>query len=404
MVSSQRTPRTAMVSRESRVAPRVARRPAGRTGKPAIVLAVAVGLLIVLGGCGEEPTARRTGSVDEFIDGYAYTAALMSRHPLWDALVDLEQAVEEMGDEQWDATLPPVEQRFADVAFIESYALSDQEPRMANLRDGWRSRYPALRLPADGPGEDLEARIGWEARQAERMVERRMARARAAESRRLAQLRARLVQKHQERLTNLSIQAAIRGDEAAEAARAERERVWQVIEAELEATREACESQLAELEAQLRREAADRVAEARSRAYEVSGEREETMREAGAGLYEDMIAQMQEPWPQPSAGERSVSAEMEADPANDRLAEINMSRGAAEGARREKIELQRERMAQTLARMRAQIRTGTETAAKVVAYRNGIRLQTLPGGRRAGEDVTETVAEELEDFWSVARD
>ncbi len=384
------------------MAPRVARRPAGRTGKPAIVLAVAVGLLIVLSGCGEEPAARRVDSVDEFIDGYAYTAVLMNRHPLWAALLDLEQAVEELGDEQWDATLPPIEQRFADVAFIESYALSDQGPRMANLRDSWRSSKPPLRLPVDGLGEDLEARIGWEARQAERMVERRMARARAAESRRLAQLRARLVEKYQERLTNLSIEAAIRGDEAAEAARARRERVWQVIDAELEATREACESQLAELEAELRREAADRVAEARARAYEVSGEREETMRSAGAGMYEDMIAQMQEPWPQPSAGERSVSAEIEADPANERLDDIDISREAAEDARRAKIELQRERMSRTLARMRVQIRAGTETAARVVAYRNGIRLQTLPGGRRAGEDVTQTVAEELEDFWSVA--
>jgi hypothetical protein len=307
-----------------------------------------------------------------------------------------------LGDEQWDAALPPIDDRFVDIVFIESYVLSDQEPMMAILRDDWRTRYPPLRLPADGLGEDLEARIGWEARQAERMVERRMARARSAESRRLAQLRAGLVEKQQERLTNLSIQAAIRQDEAAEAAEAERERVWQTIEAELEATREACERQLAELEARLREEAGDRVADARARAYVVSGEREETMRAAGAGLYEDMIAQMQEPWPQPSAGEMSVSAEFEAEPANERLDKIDLSREAAEDARREKVELQHERMSETLARMRAKVRTGTESAAKVVAYRNGIRLQTLPGGRREGRDVTETIADELEDFWTVA--
>jgi hypothetical protein len=368
-----------------------------------VALAIAIGLVAAaLSGCGEEPVTQPEKPPDEIVDGYAYTAVLMTRHPLWDSLLDLERSVEELGDDQWDPIIPPIDDRFADIAFLESYALPSQEPQMAALRENWRASYPPLRLPTDGLGEDLQARISWENEQAERMIDRRMARARSAESRRLAQLRARLVEKYQERLTNLSIQAEVREDEAAEAAEAERERVWEVIEAEIEATRANCEEQLADLEAQLRAEAAQRVEQARERARLVSAEREATMRAAGAGVYDEMIAQMQQPWPQPDAETTSVSAQMQADPANRRLGEIDATREAAEAAREEKIQEQRERMLQALGRLRAKIGSGTETAAKVVAYRRGIRLQTVPGEPRRGSDVTQMVAGELEDFWTVA--
>jgi hypothetical protein len=228
-----------------------------------------------------------------------------------------------------------------------------------------------------------------------------MARARSAESRRLAQLRARLVEKYQERLTNLSIQATIRDDEAAAAER-ERERVWQVIEAEIDAARQACQEQLDEMEARLREEADERVARARQRAEVASAEREATMRSAGGQLYDDMTAQMQQPWPEPATEQTTATAEVGAGPANQRLGEMTGTREAAESARQQAIARQRERMQRALGRLRAQIKASTETAAKVVAYRNGIRLKTLPGERREGRDVTQLVADELEDFWTVA--
>jgi hypothetical protein len=335
-------------------------------------------------------------------DGYAYTAMLVSRHPLWGALRDLEAAVDDLGDEEWDPILRPIDDRFEDVAFLESYALSDPEPRMAALRSDWRADYPPLALPETHLAEDLQARITWERQQAERAVERRMARARSAESRRLAQLRARLVEKYQERLTNLSIQATIRDDEAAAAAERERERVWQVIEAEIDAARQACQEQLDEMEARLREEADERVARARQRAEVVSAEREATMRSAGGQLYDEMTAQMQQPWPEPATEQTTATAEVSAGPANQRLGEMTSTREAAESARQQAIARQRERMQRALGRLRAQIKASTETAAKVVAYRNGIRLQTLPGERREGRDVTQLVADELEDFWTVA--
>lgn len=390
------------------MAARVASKPAGRADNAAVALKVApvfaLGLLMILAGCQAEPASRPPKPPAEMVDGYAYTAMLVSRHPLWGALRDLEAALADLGDDEWDPALPPIEDRFEDVAFIESYALGDQEPRMAALRRDWRADYPPLQLPANGLAEDQEARIDWEHRQAERMVRRSMAQARSAESRRLAQLRARLVEKYQERLTNLSIEVAIRDTEAAQAAGRERERVWQTIEAEVEATRVACEEQLAELETQLRAQAAERVEQARRRADVISGEREVTMRAAGAGLYDQMIGQMQQSWPQPGEDEATVLAESGAAPANERLGEIGTSREAAEAARVEKIAEQREGIQQALGRLRVKIRAGTETAAKIVAYRNGIRLQTLPGGRRQGRDVTGMVAAELDDFWAVAGD
>ena len=59
-------------------------------------------------------------------------------------------------------------------------------------------------------------------------------------------------------------------------------------------------------------------------------------------------------------------------------------------------------MAQAIARLRAQITEGTESAAQVVAYRNGIALQVIPGGTRRGSDVTQFIADKLEDFWAVS--
>lgn len=389
------------------MAARVARRPASRTAEPrrgALAVLIASGLVLVLAGCGHEPV-ERTGTVpDEIVDGYAYTAVLVSRHPLWGALRDLEAALVELDADEWEPVLPPIDDRFVEIAFIESYALGDAGPRMAALRGGWRDAYPPLLLPTEGLGQDLRARIDWEQRQADQMIARQMAQARSAESRRLAQLRVRLVEQYQERLTNLSIQATIREGEAAERARAQRDQVWEIIEAEVEATREACEERLGELEARLRRQAAARVEEARVRAKAVAEDRAVQMRGAGAGLYEEMIGRMERPWPQPEGDEAIASAQMQAEPANRRLEQIDLSREAAEAARREKAGEQRERMAASLGRLRSTVAAGTETAAKVVAYRNGIRLETLPGGRPQGRDVTDLIAGELEDFWKVGRE
>lgn len=324
---------------------------------------------------------------------------LVSRHPLWGALRSLEEAAEDLGDGEWEPVLPPIEDRFVDVAFIESFALADPAPAMASLRSRWRSARPPLGVPSGVITQDLQARIDWEREQAERAAERALAYARSAESRRLALMRAALFERHQERLTNLSIEATVRRDEAAAAAAAERQRVKDIIEAEMAAAQQEGRERLAELEARLRGEAAEQVELARRRALEISATRRETMLRAGEDLYDEMIARMERPWPTPDAGE--VSAEAEAEAANARVDEIGVSSEAAEAARREKAQEQREELVAAAGRLRAQIKAGTETAAQVVAYRSGIRLQVLPGGQRMGSDVTRMIADELEDFWAV---
>ncbi len=384
----------------SKVARVAANRPVARAGRPQRALIVALSLLCVLAGCGREPAARPVRVPGEPVDGYAWTARLVSRHPLWGALQSLEKTLDELADDEWEPALAPINRRFSDVAFIESFALADPGPRIAALKDDWRADYPPLMLPENGLSPDLQTRIDWEQERAEGAIQDRLAQARSLESRRLARMRAELVEYYQERLTNLSIDATIRDDEAAAAAAAERQRVWAIIETEMDTARREGEQQLADLAARLGEDAQARVERARERARAIGAERETTMRRAGGDLYDHMIAQMQQSWPMPEAGE--VSADIGAEPANARVDEIGFSREAAEAARGEKMVQQREQMAEAIGRLRAQIKTGTETAAEVVAYRNGIRLQVLPGGTRRGSDVTGLIAEELEDFWAAS--
>ena len=382
-----------------KVARVAANRTVVRAGRPERALIVALSLLCMLAGCGREPVERPVRRPAEFVDGHAWTARLVSRHPLWSALASLESALDELSEDEWEPTLAPIDRRFVDVAFIGSFALADPRPRIAALQDDWRADYPPLMLPGNGLSPDLQTRVDWERERADRAIQDRMAQAQSRESRRLARMRAELVAYYQERLTNLSIDATIRDDEAGAAAEAELQRVWAIIETEMDAARSDGEQRLADLRAQLGEDAQARVERARERARAIGAERDTAMREAGAEVYDRMIAQMQRPWRMPEAGEVSTSITAEA--ANASLDAIGLSRAAAEAARDEKMSQQREQMAEAVGRLRAQIKTGTETAAEVVAYRNGIRLQVLPGGTRRGSDVTALIAEELDDFWAV---
>ncbi len=373
------------------------RRPASNARCLGIALTLA--LVCTVTGCGREPVQQTVRVPDEPVVGYAYTARLVGRHPLWDALQELETAVEDLGDDEWEPVLSPIDRRFEEMAFIESFALADPQPHMARLRRDWRSDYPPLLLQSEGLASDLEARIEWERRQAEQIVARKMAQARSRESRRLARMRAALVEKYQERLTNLSIEATVRQDEAAAAAEEERQRVWETIESQMSEARETGQEELSRLEAELRERVAERVRIARDRASDASSRRLSALRSAGAELHEEMIARIDQPWTTPAAATASANATGEA--ANDRMQDLEVSREAAELARREKMQQQRERMRAAAERLRSQIKAGTETAAKVVAYRQGIRLQMLPGGQRRGEDVTDLIDEELEKFWTV---
>lgn len=364
---------------------------------------IAVALCAVLiSGCGPETGPREPVLPAEQVDGYAYTAPLVARHPLWRALERMEQALYELSDDGWVPALQPRERRFEQVIFLESYAFADPEERLSVLRGNWRARYPAIELDYDDLSADLLARIGWERDRAEEMVRRRLARAEAEESARLAGLRAQMVRQYQERLTNLRIDSQIRDAETASAAERERERVWELIEAQMEAERIAGRELLEEMEAQLRAEAQRRVEAARARADAILTEREQLMRQAGEDLYAEMIEAMESPWP--DTGEGTVSAEADAAEANVRLDAMQSLRLQAEQARQEKIELQRSRMLRDLARLRAQLKSGTETAALVVAYRRGINLHLLPGAAARGDDYTRIIAEELEEFWRVGED
>lgn len=363
----------------------------------ALVVAAAV-----LAGCSRGPRAPWRAAT--LRAGYAYTAVLMTRHPLYAALVDLETALADLGDGQWSPVLPPLDTRFAPLMASHRLVAGDPAGQIAARREDWRESYPPLELPRDALTQDLQARIAWEQRQAGSDVTERLAQAEAEETRRIAQLRAALVLQYQERLTNLRIDEVFsrsQGDEAAaERARAERERVWQAIEAELEAERGAGRELLAELEERLRAEAEGRLATVRQRADAVAAERSATMAAAGAELHDEMAAALARAWPQPAPEAVELTAQSAA--ANQRLATAEGARQAAEAARREVAERQRREVLRALGRLRAQLKSETETAARVVAHRDGIDLRLLPGRAPHGADVTSSMARKLEAFWSEA--
>ncbi len=370
--------------------------PSSRLLAGAITVLVVVGALI---GCGHDrPASRR--HAPEPRRGYAYTAVLMSRHPLYHALADLEAAIDELGDDEWDPVLEPIDERFEQIAFLESFALADPAERLAALRGGWRDGYPDLDLEPGALSPDLQARIDWERRRAARVVAERMAAGEAAETRRLAQLRAELVREHQERLTNLRIEGGLGGTERAERAEREQLRVWETIEAQLEAERQAGRELLAELEARLGREAGLRIEAAQRRADDATAARSNEMLAAGSGLYGEMIAEMSAPWAGPPGEEATALGR--ADEPNARLAEAEGSRQRAEAVRREAAREQRLRLVRAVGRLRARLKSGTETAARVVAHRDGIDLQLLPGGSARGENMTDTIGDKLRALWSGA--
>lgn len=377
----------------ARVVARAARNSRGAVAVAALIVAAAV-----LAGCARRPLLSTRAP--ELRPGYAYTAVLVTRHPLYAALVDLETALTDLGDGEWEPVLPPMETRLATELLAERLSIGDPVEQIATLHTHWRESYPELQLPGDALTQDLQARIDWEQRWSDSTIAARMAQAEAQEGRRLAQLRAALVRQYQERLSNLRIDEVLGDETAAERARAERERVWQAIEAQLEAERAAGREALAGLERRLREQAQERLRTVGARAEAVAARRSETMAVAGAGLYDDMLAALSAPWPEPAIEE--VELRGEAGATDQRLGTAEESRRQAGAARSEAIEQQQRRLLRALGRLRAQLKSETETAAHVVAYRDGIDLTLLPGGPPRGDDLTSSMARKLEAFWREA--
>ncbi len=350
-------------------------------------------------GCGPHGgTARR--SVAEPREGYAYTAVLMARHPLYRAIAELERALEELGDDEWDPVLEPLDDRFEQIVFLESLAFADPTDRLITLHEQWRGAYPDLAVEPGAFSPDVQTRIEWERRRAQRVIAEQMAGAEAAEGRRLARMRAALVARYQERLVNLRIDANLGGEDEAQAAQAEEQRIWEAIDAELAAERQAGRELLAEMARRLRREAEIRIMSAQERADALASGRRDEVQRVGADLYAQMAEELSGPWEGEPPGE--VGAVADVSEPNVRLEMAESMRARAEQVRRETAEQQRRRLLRALGRLRARVKSGTETAALVVAHRDGIELQLLPGGSARGENMTGSIAAKLEQFWSDA--
>lgn len=332
--------------------------------------------------------------------GYAYTAVLMGHHPLQPALEDLERAVEMMGGERWPSVPGMLGSKFETVAFPGPYGRPSGLGQMAELRSRWLERHAEVGLVEGEFSEDLAARLEWEREQARQRVEEALSRARAGETRRLAQLQARLVREQQERLNNLPLDLSASEAEVARRAEAERKRIWAAIHAQVAAEKEASGARLAELEERLQGEAEDRVSAAEQAARDTVRQRAEEMARAGEALRAEMADEMGQAWAHEGGGAEDVAAEPTE--ANLRLSAAERMREEAEAAGREAAWRQQERLARAQARLRRQLKRSTEIAALAVAQRRNLRLELLPGGARRGSDMTELIAAELDELWNAA--
>jgi hypothetical protein len=333
--------------------------------------------------------------------GYAYTAVLMRHHPLHAALEDLDWAIETMGGELGRSAPAMVGGRFETVAFPAPYGRPSGLGQMEELRSRWREQQAELGGVVGDFSQDLAARLAWERQQARQQVEEALSRARAGETRRLAQLQARLVREQQERLNNLELDLSVSEAEVARRAEAERQRIWAAIHAQVAAEKQASSGRLAELEQRLQRAAEDRISAAQEAAQETVRQRAAEMALAGEALRAEMADEMEQPW----AAEAGRFEEVVAEPteANLRLSAAESMRQEAEAAGRQGAWRQQERLARAQGRLRRQLKHSTEIAALAVAQRRHLLLELLPGGARRGSDMTELIAAELDELWNAAR-
>jgi len=352
-----------------------------------------VGLAAV--GCGQRQA--RVHRIPQTVEpGYAYTAVLMASHPMYPTLTRLELAASALSEDDTSSLAGLMSRRIEPLTLTEMLGPTADPAALAGRQRWWQKRYEAVAgLESELP-KDLWAGLEWEREQAAKQVDEQMAEADATLSRRLARVRASRVRQMQETLNNTGLDLTGREADVLEAAEAERQRIWDAINEQVEAEREAGSAELAQLRVALEAEARARVAEARLAAEVVAAARAEEMGTSGQELRDEMAGEMG-----PGTGEAPAGASTSSEPtdANDRLALGRLEIEAAEQARREVIVRQGREILAARARLTTKLLRDTETWAVAAARRQGIDLRLLPGGERSGKDVTGSIAAELERGW-----
>ena len=118
---------------------------------------------LAVGGC-RESEARAPGEVIEPGPGYAYTAVLMTAHPLYETLARLEQASEQLGDDDADLMATLTLGRFQPVTLTETLAYGPDLDSLAQRQEWWGEQYRRRYGIAEGLPRDLWAGLEWERR------------------------------------------------------------------------------------------------------------------------------------------------------------------------------------------------------------------------------------------------
>ncbi len=384
------------------------------------VLCAAVGCLA--GGCGKRDSAPRAAPVERRV-GYAYTAVLIGHHPLYGVLEHLDWAVEERRLEagSWELEAANGEALFdSELPYAldpSALLVPDWRPpgrgRMDELRSRWMAGYPRPGAATGELSQDLAAVIEWEREQARQRVEDALAGAQARETRRLAQLRARLVREQQERLANLPLDLSAPEAEVLREAERERKLIWDTIHAQMAAETEVGEQRLAGIEQRLKAEAEARMSAAEQAAREVTARREAEMQRTGEALRAEMTHEIEgadEAVPRAAADagtstpgrDRAELGATQRGEANARLGAASRMREEAHAARDRAVSRQLHRLAQARGRLQRQLKRSTEIAALAVAERQNLELALLPGDAPRGNDMTQLIGAELDGFWNAA--
>ena len=368
-------------------------------GAPAVILPA---LCLLLAACGPQKVATPAPSpLSNPLEGHVYLAQLMSAHPLYPAAQRLAAEIGRLGRTPAPAVTAEVGERWTTPLFLGPPPLAF--PQDAFLRD-WQTWQTGLVIPAPpetaGLPPDLEAARDWRYRQIDLEQARKLAEARATESRRLAQFRDKLVRDRLEELTNAGLDLKVPPAEAPQREEETRRRIWDEIEAAVAREQaESAEKRLPAVQAQLDAETARRKAEVDAEVQAEARARRESALPTLVEPRQEMEQRVKRFANPPSTGGQPTQLPGMAPTATDlRAAEQARDQALAEYERTRQRQLQR--LEESQAALIRSILADVRLAAMRAAFEDNLRLNLVPPGSPRGADLTDQVRRRVELIWS----
>lgn len=228
---------------------------------PSLLGAVATGFtLLTLSGC-PAPIQRSESSPPVPETGYVSVARLLSEHMLYPSLARLDREIAQLQASKISApaapgALPELPSIVYSPPATPFYPLAELTHEVAV----WNELVIASRaLTPEGIPADLRIRLELARRQIEVEVRSELDRAASVLQRQVTETRAAAVQARQEALNNAELDLSKPDLEAAEAARQQRTRLWEEIDAETDRAQQLVNTELARLRGELQKRQQQRL-------------------------------------------------------------------------------------------------------------------------------------------------